>query len=231
MNARHRGRCNVDEYAAKQILSAYGVAVPRSIYVEGSDQLGQALDGITPPFVLKIVSPDILHKSDSGGVRLGLMDSDAIYVAMRQMANSASREGYRVDGFLIEETARTGHDMVVGGVRDPGFGPVLMLGLGGIFVEVLRDVAFRICPISRLDAREMVQELKGAPILAGARGNIAISEDSLIDSLMAIGGKDGLLLDLSDELAEVDINPLIVSDTGAVAVDARFILTSNSDEF
>jgi acyl-CoA synthetase (NDP forming) len=115
--------------------------------------------------------------------------------------------------------------MVVGGLRDPQFGPLLMVGLGGIFVEVLADVAFRICPIRRIDAEEMLDELKGAAVLEGARGRRPVSRDAIVDILMKIGGEQGLLMRHSADIAELDINPLIVSESGAVAVDARLILT------
>jgi acyl-CoA synthetase (NDP forming) len=130
----------------------------------------------------------------------------------------------RVEGYLVEEMAPAGQEIVVGAVRDPDFGPMIMVGLGGIFVEVLADVAFRICPITRLDAVEMLDELKGAAILTGARGRQPVSRDAIIDVLLKIGGDDGLLVRHAEDFKEADINPLIVSATGAVAVDARFIL-------
>jgi acetyl-CoA synthetase (ADP-forming) len=140
------------------------------------------------------------------------------------MASAAARAGARLDGFLVEETAPEGHDIVIGGVRDPSFGQTVMFGLGGIFVEVLRDVSFRICPILPVDAREMIAELRGAPILSGARGGVRVDESRLEDLLVRVGGPKGLLDELADDLAEVDLNPIIVSASGAVAVDARFVL-------
>jgi acyl-CoA synthetase (NDP forming) len=131
----------------------------------------------------------------------------------------------RVEGWLIEEMAPAGQEIVIGGLRDPDFGPLVMVGLGGIFVEVLADVSFRICPITRLDAEEMIDDLKGAAILRGARGRKPVSRDAIIDVLLKIGGDDGLMMNHAEQIKEADINPLIVSDTGAIAVDARFILT------
>jgi acyl-CoA synthetase (NDP forming) len=130
----------------------------------------------------------------------------------------------RVEGWLIEEMAPSGQEMVVGGLRDPDFGPLVMVGLGGIFVEVLADVSFRICPITRLDAEEMIDELKGAAILKGARGMKAVSRDAIVDVLLKVGGENGLLMQHAADISEADINPLIVSESAAVAVDARFIL-------
>ena len=131
----------------------------------------------------------------------------------------------RIDGFLIEEMAPAGQEVVIGGVRDPQFGPLVMVGLGGIFVEVLADVAFRICPIDGRDAGEMLDELKGAAILKGARGRTPVRREAIVDALLRIGGAGGLLMNHADDISEADINPLIVSDQGAVAVDARFVLT------
>jgi len=223
--ARREGRKALDEAAAKQVLAAYGIKVPRSLKLPVEGPLPAALPALTPPYVLKIMSPDALHKSDIGGVRLGLVDAASVAAARKEMAGAAARAGVRLDGFLLEETAPAGHDVVVGGVRDPSFGQTLMVGLGGIFVEVLNDVAFRVCPIQPVDAREMLAELRGAAVLSGARGGVRVKESTLVNLLMQVGGPGGLLDQLAEELAEVDLNPIIVSPDGAVAVDARLVLT------
>jgi succinyl-CoA synthetase beta subunit len=228
--ARRQGRRALDEPTGKRLLEAYGIAVPRSARVDDPGRLEAALAALSPPYVLKVVSPDVLHKSDSGGVRLGLADAAAVRDAMRAMADRIVRDGHRLDGFLVEETAPAGHDIVIGGFRDPSFGQVVMVGLGGVFVELLHDVAFRICPITRLDAREMIDELKGAPILDGARGGCRVPVSVVVDALMAFAGEGGLLVELAECFAEVDVNPLIVGAAGAVAVDARFVLVPESDD-
>lgn len=222
--ARHEGRRSLDEEAAKQVLSAYGIEVPRSLRLAADGLMPSALDLLVPPYVIKIMSPDVLHKSDMGGVRLGLSNAYEVLVARSEMASAAARAGVRVDGFLVEETAPPGHDVVVGGISDPCFGQTVMFGLGGIFVEVLKDVSFRICPILPLDAREMLRELRGAPILFGARGGTPVNEPQIVDLLMRVAGPKGMLEELADELAEVDLNPIILSANRAVAVDARFVL-------
>ncbi len=229
--ARSLGRTALDEPTGKRILAMYGLAVPcaRQVDPAGIESLGDTVECIvgamTPPFVLKIVSPDVPHKSDVGGVALGLEDAAAILAGMSTMAATAGAAGHRIDGYLVEETAPAGHDLVIGGFRDPSFGQIVMVGLGGIFVELLRDVAFRICPITRIDALEMLAELKGADVLKGARGGLVASESALVDALLAVAGEDGLLVDLGREFSAIDVNPLIVSADGAVAVDARFILS------
>jgi len=229
--ARTSGRTALDEAAAKRVLAAYGIAVPRSVSLAPAADPAGPSAGLTPPWVLKLVSRDVLHKSDLGGVTLGLRDASEVAAAMAQMAKAAAAAAVRLDGFLLEETAPPGHDLVIGGYRDPSFGQILMVGLGGVFVEVMKDVSFRICPITPIDAEEMLAELRGAAVLAGARGGVAVPQSLLVDLLLAVGGPRGLLVELDDELAEVDLNPVIANSGGAVAVDARFVLaTRGGDE-
>ncbi len=223
--ARKQNRSALDEQAGKALLAGYGVAVPLSVMVAGADEVGQKTKPLKFPVVVKVMSPDILHKSDAGGVRINLRTPEEVIEAVRAMQVEPVIAAARIDGFLIEEMAPAGQEMVIGGLRDPQFGPLVMVGLGGIFVEVLADVSFRICPITRLDAQEMLAELKGAAILKGARGRKPVSQEAIIDVLLKVGGENGLLMAHADDIKEADINPLIVSESGAVAVDARFILT------
>lgn len=224
-DARKAGRTSLDELSGKKLLAQFGVSVPKSVMVQAGEALGPRLEGLAGPYVVKVVSQDILHKSDVGGVRVRMQDAAEVEGAIRDMLARPEIAKARLDGFLVEEMAPTGQELVIGAVRDPQFGPLVMVGLGGIFVEVLKDVAFRICPIERIDAAEMLDELKGKALLDGARGQAPVSREAIIDTLLKIGGENGLLMSLSGEIAEADINPLIVSPTGAVAVDARFILT------
>jgi len=222
--ARAQQRTALDERAGKSLLTEYGVAVPRSVTVKNAGEVDAAFAKLNPPLVVKIMSPDILHKSDAGGVKIGLKSAAGVKDAINAMAASPKIKGARIDGYLIEEMAPAGQEIVIGGLRDPQFGPLVMVGLGGIFVEVLADVSFRICPITRLDAEEMLAELKGAAILAGARGRKPASRAAIVDALLKIGGDNGLLMQHAEDISEADINPLMVSESGAVAVDARFIL-------
>ena len=222
--ARAQQRTSLDEHAGKKLLAAFGVTVPQTVTVKTTGEVDAALATLKPPLVVKIMSPDILHKSDAGGVKIGLTSAADVKDAINAMAASPKMQGARIDGYLVEEMAPAGQELVIGGLRDPQFGPLVMVGLGGIFVEVLRDVSFRICPITRLDAQEMLAELKGAAILDGARGMKPVSKDAIIDVLLKVGGENGLLMRHAHDIAEADINPLIVSSSGAVAVDARFIL-------
>jgi acyl-CoA synthetase (NDP forming) len=222
--ARKQNRSALDEQAGKALLAEFGVAVPQSVIVAGVTDVAQKTKSLKFPVVVKVMSPDILHKSDAGGVKVGLRSAAEVEGAIQTMMQQPAIAAARIDGFLVEEMAPPGQEMVIGGLRDPQFGPMVMVGLGGIFVEVLADVSFRICPITRIDAQEMIAELKGAAILKGARGRKAVSQEAIVDALLKVGGENGLLMQHAADLAEADINPLIVSESGAVAVDARFIL-------
>ena len=222
--AKKERRTALDEIAGKQLLASFGVTVPKSVLAKTAADVAAAIAGMQAPFALKVMSPEILHKSDAGGVKIGLKNAGELIEAITVMAAAPQIKVAQVDGWLIEEMAPAGQEVVVGAVRDPNFGPLVMVGLGGIFVEILADVAFRICPITRLDAAEMLDELKGVALLDGARGRVRASREAIIDVLLKIGGDNGLLMRHVDDFTEADINPLIVSADGAVAVDARFVL-------
>ena len=173
----------------------------------------------------EVVSQQILHKSDVGGVRLGLEDATAVRDAVLEMAERPAIKAKGFDGWLVEEMGAAGTEFVIGAFRDPQFGPMIMVGLGGIFVEMIGDVSFRLCPITDDDARAMLAELKGNPLIDGVRGAPPLDRQAIVDALVAIGGAAGLLQRHPD-IAEVDLNPVLVSSQGLVAVDARMILAS-----
>jgi acyl-CoA synthetase (NDP forming) len=222
--ARARGRRSLDEATGKALLAHYGIAVPRSVVIREADDVARLPQDLRFPVAVKVVSSDILHKSDAGGVRVNLGTAADVQNAIRDMAALPAIARARVDGWLIDEMAPPGQEVVIGALRDPHFGPLVMVGLGGIFVEVLADIAFRICPITRLDAEEMLDELKGVAVLEGARGREPASRAAIVDVLLRMGGETGLLVQHAEDISEADINPLIVSSAGAVAVDARIIL-------
>ena len=224
-DARERGLNVLDEPSAKRLLGLFGIASPRGCVLRSSKDLG-ALGTLQAPFVLKTVSPQIVHKSDVGAVRLGLRDSAAVGAAIDELDAALRATSIEVPAWLVEEMAPGGVECVVGGMHDAEFGPMVMVGLGGVFVEVMRDVSFRICPVSREDAVQMIDELRGAPLLRGARGRLPVSVERLVDTLLAIGGERGVLLHFQDEIAEIDINPLAVTVQGALALDARIVLVA-----
>ena len=226
--ARAGGRNALNEMEGKALLAGYGVNVPRSVRVADTSEVDRRIADKTPPFALKVLSADILHKSDIGGVRLNLVDAASIKSAIEEMTALPSFDANTIDGFLIEEMAPPGKEVVIGGLSDPQFGPMIMVGLGGVFVEVLKDVSFRLCPITERDAREMLDELRGKAILEGTRGEAAVSLDAIVDLLLKIGGKDGLLIHHVDGIAELDINPVIVGPDAAVAVDVAIVLNKTA---
>ena len=226
--ARAGSRNALNEMEGKALLAGYGVNVPRSVRVADASEVDRRIADKTPPFALKVLSADILHKSDAGGVRLNLVDAASIKSAIEEMKALPTIDANTIDGFLIEEMAPPGKEVVIGGLSDPQFGPMIMVGLGGVFVEVLKDVSFRLCPITERDAREMLDELRGKAILEGTRGEAPVSLDAIADLLLKIGGKDGLLTRHGDGIAELDINPVIVGPDAAVAVDVAIVLNNTA---
>jgi len=179
-DALAHGRSALDEKAGKTLLAAYGIRTPRSALATTATDAESRAAALTPPFAVKVVSPDILHKSDAGGVALGLRDAGAVRAAVEAMAIKPAIAKARVEGWLVEEMIPPGREVVVGGLRDPQFGPMIMVGLGGVLVEVLKDVAFRICPIDVAEARAMLGELRGHALLTGFRGEAAVDTDALV---------------------------------------------------
>ena len=222
--ARERGLRALDEPVGKEILAAVGIDVPASRVLGIDDDVAQAIASLAPPYALKVISPAVVHKSEVGGVRLGLRDHDEVAAAMASMRVDLRVRRIDPAGWLVEEMAPAGVEVVVGGATDPEFGPVVMVGLGGIFVEVLKDVAFRICPIELIDANEMIDELRGVALLRGVRGREPVAVDAIVDVVVRLGGQQGVLLRYERDVTEVDINPLIVTRDRAIAVDARFVL-------
>ncbi|MEU7746329.1 acetate--CoA ligase family protein [Nonomuraea sp. NPDC049158] len=204
----------VAEHEAKELLREAGVPVPRGVVVRDMDFAPVA--ELREPLVLKAYGPEIVHKSEAGAVVLGLSRVDVPIEAARMLAS-----GVAAEGFLVEEQAAGGVELIVGLVRDPGFGPVLLAGLGGVWTETLRDTALGLCPISERDARRMLGSLRGSPVLYGLRGRPGVDVDAVVKLLMTVGGSGGLWERL--ELGEFEINPVIATESGVVAVDARYI--------
>ncbi len=222
--ARKDGRSSLSEPEAKQALAAMGIAVPVGEVAIDAASAAAIAAKLAGPFAVKVVSPDILHKSDARAVSIRLADADAVRAAVHAMSAEPAVKAARVDGWLVERMAAPGVEMVIGAVRDPQFGMMVMVGLGGVFVEVLGDVAFRLVPVARTEAEAMIDALQGRALLAGARGRAPVSRAALVDLLLAVGGEGGLLHRHGDSIGELDLNPVIVSADAAVVVDARVIL-------
>jgi len=222
-NARAVSRTALTEPEAKRLIAERGIRTPAGTMVaDASSQNLASLAALSAPMAVKVVSAEVLHKSESGGVVLNLPDISGVASAIAQI--QARHAGVSVSGYLVEEMAQPGVELVIGGNVDSSFGPVLMVGLGGVFVEILQDISLRICPINRQDARDMLDSLRGAALLHGARGKPAVDIEAVLDAMLAIGGEDGLLMQHSHEIASLDINPLIATPDGCIAVDARVLL-------
>jgi acetyltransferase len=217
------------EVEAKLVLTAFGVPVPREILAAGPAEAAVAAEQIGFPVVLKVCSPDITHKTEIGGVRVGLRSSADVESAAAEMMSSARARhpSARLDGLLVAEMVTGGVETIVGAKTDRDFGPTVLFGLGGIFVEVLEDIAIRVAPLSRAEAETMVQEIKGARILQGARGRQGGDVPALVETLLKISG---LAVAMDGELEELDVNPLVVlpEGRGVRALDALMIITPAS---
>jgi len=221
-------RRNLTEAEAKRLLASRGVSVPAFRVVRSPEEAADAAASLGFPVAVKVASPDILHKSDVGGVVLNVATPGQAREAFdRVMASArAARPEARVEAALVETMCPPGGvEVIVGLVRDPLFGPVVMFGLGGVFVEILKDVSFRVAPIDRKDAGEMLSELQGARLLEGARGRPPVDRDALVDLLLAVAGPKGLAVEPDGEaVAELDLNPIFSYPNGLVVADARIIL-------
>ena len=206
-------KSDVAEHRAKRVLAEYGIPVTREALVTTGAQALAAAQRIGYPVALKIQSPDISHKTEARAVALGIANEEALGRAYDTVvANAlAYRPGAKIDGVLVQEMVTGGVEAIVGIVNDPLFGPAVMCGLGGVFAEVLKDVAFRLAPVTRSAAYEMIYEIKGHAVLAGARGKPAADVEALADVLVRLSA---LALDLEEQVAELDINPLFVMEQG-----------------
>ncbi|MDW7747088.1 acetate--CoA ligase family protein [Halomonas sp.] len=224
--ARAEGR-DLFEYEAKQLLRDHGVEVPEERVVRNEAELAAAAAALgETPLAMKVVSKDILHKSDAGGVRLNVVGEAAMQDARNAILDSCRTYDAKaeIEGVLVTPMAKKGVEVIVGVIRDPIFGPVLMFGLGGIFVEILEDVAFRAIPLSRHDARSMVEQIKAKRILEGVRGESAVDKEALVDLLLKVSS----IVDAYPDLKELDLNPVIVNADGYAVVDARVIVDRDS---
>jgi acyl-CoA synthetase (NDP forming) len=221
--ARAAGRTLLTEVESKQLLHDAGVRVTQARLATTADEAVAAAEEFGYPAVLKVISGDLSHKSDVGGVELGLADGDAVRAAFERImaAVKSAAPNATVDGVSVQPMATPGTEVIIGTTTDPQFGPVLAFGLGGIMVEVLKDVAFRIVPLEQRDARQIVREIRGYPVLEGVRGQPGADIDALESMILQISA----FAEQHPEIAELDLNPVFAYPDGAIAVDARVVLT------
>ena len=215
------GRKTLSEYESKLVLASYQIPVTREMVVETNDDLLSAIHEIGYPVVMKACSPDISHKTEKGLVRTDIRDDiEALDTFKDIMAGMNGAKG----GVLVQEMVKGKRELVVGLIRDPQFGPCVMFGLGGIFTEILKDVSFRLAPLEKRDALEMMDEIKAHKILGAVRGMEPVDRDILSEMLINVG-KIGMT---NDTIKEIDINPVIISGNRPVAVDALVVLEPES---
>lgn len=215
---------SLGESATRPLLEAYGIPVVKGGFAASAAEAARLLDEIGGPVVMKIVSPEILHKSDVGGIRLNLADRAAVLAEYDRLMKDihAAKPGAHLEGVLIEKMAPRGQEVIIGMKRDAGFGPLLMFGLGGIYVELFKDVAFRIAPVTAAEAHQMIAETRAGKLLTGFRGAVKADLDAVVDVILRLGS---ISLDFP-QIEEIEVNPLLVypEGQGALALDGRVIL-------
>jgi acetyltransferase len=222
------GRQVLLEYEAKNLFQIHGAPVSQDCLVKNADEAVQCALDLGKEVAMKIVSPDILHKSDAGGVRIKLDSEKEIRAAYREIMKNSKKYDAKADirGVLVSPMADEGVEVIIGTKIDDQFGPVIMYGLGGVMVEILKDVAFRVLPLSPTDARKMIEETKSYPILDGARGTPALDKKALRKLLMLCSD----IVESYPQIEEMDLNPVIVHEKGVSVVDARIILQTDDPQ-
>ena len=219
---RSENRSMLTEVEAKELLKQAGVSVVETRLAVSREEAVSISQQLGFPVVLKITSPDVVHKSDAGGIKLNLETPEQVGKAYDEILTNIRQQipDARIEGVAVQKMARPGVEVVIGMSKDAQFGPVLMFGLGGILVEILEDVAFRIVPLAKRDAREMIREIKGYPVLEGYRGQKPVDVANLEDLILKVSG----FVEQNPEVKELDLNPIIAYSDGAIAVDARIVL-------
>lgn len=214
--ALKKGQKALSEYESKLVIESAGVTITKEGLANSKDEAVKIAKELGFPVVLKGCSDTLTHKTETGMVKLNLSNEDDVAKSYEEIIGS----GVDLDGVLVQEMIKGDREFVIGLSRDPQFGPCVMFGLGGIFTEVLKDVSFRIAPITDIDAQEMIEEIKTKKLLDEFRGSPAVDRKALTKALVGIGD----LGEKYDEIAEIDINPIIISGNKPVAVDALVIL-------
>ena len=216
------GRKVLLEPEAKAICIEHGIAVTKFNTAKTEKEAIESAEEIGYPVVLKVVSPQIIHKSEAGGVKVNLKNCNEVKVAYKTILQNAKKFDPKaeISGILVQEMAPQSTEVIIGAIKDPQFGQTLMFGLGGIFVELLKDVTFRIAPLTEQDATEMIEGVKAYPLLKGYRNNPPVDIRALTNLLMCTSK----LVMTHPEIKEIDLNPIMAYEKGAKTVDARIIL-------
>jgi len=222
--AQNQNEIVLDEVEAKKLLKKAGIPVIEAKLAGTRSEAVAISKEMVFPVALKIISPDIIHKSDAGGVKLGLESAGKAGKAYSEMMASIKQKmpNARIEGISVQRMATSGVELIIGMNKDPQFGPVIMFGLGGILVEVLKDVSFRLVPVSKLDAAEMIREVKGHALLEGYRGQKPVDISRLEDIIVKVSD----FVEKNPRITELDLNPLFADGENIVAADARIVLES-----
>jgi acyl-CoA synthetase (NDP forming) len=226
--ALSEGRSSLLISEARQICNLHQIPAPPSFVAKNAEEAAKACSQIGFPVVLKIVSPQILHKTDVGGVALNINNETALKEAYQKMTTQVAKNvpDAKILGMLVEKMMAHSTEVIIGAIRDSQFGPSIMFGMGGIFAEVYDDVAFRVAPIDRIDAMNLMNEIKGSKILKGFRGEPTADTDAIVDVLLNVSG----LMIEHDSISQLDLNPLIVYPDSTCAVDSRIVLKEAKGE-
>jgi len=219
---KKEGRSILTEFESKRILKQVGVSVVETKLAKTQKEAVSLSQKMSFPVALKIVSPDVIHKSDSGGVKLSLNNVTEVKKAYDEILKKVKKQypDAVIHGVSVQKMIQPGTEVIVGTSKDPQFGPVIMFGLGGIFVEILKDVSFRVIPVEQRDAQEMIKEIKGYPLLEGYRGKEPVNISVLVEIILKISK----LIEENPQIKELELNPIFAYRNKAVAVDARIIL-------
>jgi acyl-CoA synthetase (NDP forming) len=222
---KKEGRSILTEFESKRILRQAGISVVDTKLAKTQKEAVSFSQKIGFPVALKIASPEVIHKSDSGGVKLSINNATEVKKAYDEIFKKVRKQypDAVVHGVSVQKMIRPGTEVIVGTSKDPQFGPVIMFGLGGIFVELLKDVSFRVIPVERKDAQQMIEEIKGYPLLQGYRGKEPASISALVEIILKISK----WIEGNPQIKELELNPLFAFRDKVVAVDARIILESN----
>jgi acyl-CoA synthetase (NDP forming) len=223
---RSEGRTILSEVESKQLIKQAGISVSDTRLATFSEEAISISHQFGFPVVLKISSAEVLHKSDAGGVKVGLRTSKQVGKAYNDILKAIQQRYPQamIQGVSVQKMARPGVEVIIGMSKDEQFGPVIMFGLGGVLVEILKDVSFRIVPLTKRDAEEMIREIKGYPLLQGYRGREPVDVTYLEELLLKISD----FVERNPEVKELDLNPIIAYGNGAIAVDARIVLEESS---
>ncbi|NWG01560.1 MAG: acetate--CoA ligase family protein [Syntrophaceae bacterium] len=225
---KKEGRFILTEFESKKILKQAGIPVVETKLAKSQQEAIAISQKIGFPVALKIVSPDVIHKTDSGGVRLSLQSVAEVKKAYDEILRKVKKEYPKalIHGVSIQKMLPIGTEVIIGVSKDPQFGPVIMFGLGGIFVELLKDVSFRVIPVERNDAREMIKEIKGFPLLEGYRGKSPSDISSLVNLILKLSR----FIEGNPQIKELELNPILAYPKRVVAVDARIILEEDQEK-